>query len=175
MEPVAEPIVPISEVYARHRARALAIARRILSDSDEAEDVVQEVFLRLYLAPDLFDGRAAYSTWIFRVMVNSSINAMRSKRRRARLRSEADAPLTPEHFAVGREMHQRFCEALKDVSPQHQQVLWLREIRGYSYPEIAALLHIPEGTVKSAINRARQNILTLLHERNVLPREDLAA
>ncbi len=157
----------VSSLYRRHRARALSIARRILRDPDDAEDVVQDVFIRLYLQPVKFDGKAAYTTWLFRVMVNSSINSLRSKRRRARLRSEGDAPLSPEQAAIGRELQQKFEEALAKVTEQHQQVLWLREIRGKSYPEIAELLHIPEGTVKSALNRGRSRVQALLAQEDV--------
>jgi len=160
---VAPPTV--TQLYRRHRGRALAVARRILGDADEAEDVVQEVFIRLCLTPTLFDGRSAYSTWLHRVMVNSSINTLRSARRRARLRLDSLPPLTPEQQAIGRELEQRFREALEEVSEQHQQVLWLREVRGLSYPEIAALLHIPEGTVKSALNRGREKVHAVLERR----------
>lgn len=162
------PSAQVSQLYQRHRARALAIARRILRDADEAEDVVQEVFLRLYVAPARFDGKAAYSTWLFRVMVNSSINSLRASRRRARLRTDGDAPLTPEQLAGGRELKRRFQEALESVGERHQQVLWLREVRGLSYPEIARLLAIPEGTVKSALNRGRQRVMEVLQQRGQL-------
>jgi len=162
------PSAQVSQLYQRHRTRALAIARRILRDADEAEDVVQEVFLRLYVSPARFDGKAAYSTWLFRVMVNSSINSLRANRRRARLRSEGDAPLTPEQLAGGRELKRRFQEALQTVGERHQQVLWLREVRGMSYPEIARLLSIPEGTVKSALNRGRQRVMEVLRRRGQL-------
>lgn len=168
MDSAVLPSAQVSQLYQRHRARALAIARRILHDADEAEDVVQEVFLRLYVTPARFDGKAAYSTWLFRVMVNSSINSLRANRRRARLRSEGDAPLTPEQLAGGRELKRRFHEALQTVGERHQQVLWLREVRGLSYPEIARLLGIPEGTVKSALNRGRQRVMEVLRLRGQL-------
>jgi RNA polymerase sigma-70 factor (ECF subfamily) len=158
----------VSQLYQRHRTRALAIARRIVRDPDDAEDVVQEVFLRLFVTPARFDGKSAYSTWLFRVMVNSSINSLRAARRRARLRSEGEAPLTPEQLTVGREMKRRFQDALRLVGERHQQVLWLREMRGMSYPEIAQLLGIPEGTVKSALNRGRARVMEILERRGHL-------
>jgi RNA polymerase sigma-70 factor (ECF subfamily) len=155
----------VTQLYRRHRGQALAVAKRILGDTDEAEDVVQEVFIRLCLSPGAFDGRAAYTTWLHRVMVNSSINTLRSARRRARLRTDGDAPLTPEQYAIGNEMKRIFQGALAEVSERHQQVLWLREMRGLSYPEIAHLLNIPEGTVKSALNRGRAQVHEILAKR----------
>ena len=156
---------PISYLYLQHRRKALAIARRIVGDQDEAEDVVQEVFSRLCLNPVRFDGKSAYSTWLYRILVNSSINHLRSKKRRAKLRTEGQAPLTPEELTLGLELKQLFTAALDEVSEQHRQVLVLREVRGLSYPEIAALLDIPEGTVKSALNRGRTRVHQLLQER----------
>lgn len=148
----------VSDLYRQHRTRALAIARRILGDTAEAEDVVQEVFSKLCAGPMKFDGKAAYSTWLYRVMVNSSINRLRARKRRALLDHEPEAQVSPEVNASGSQLQERLMVALKRLSRQHQQVIILRELRGLSYPEIAAMLRIPEGTVKSALNRARSNL-----------------
>ncbi len=166
MRPGAAARAPLSELYREHRQKALAIARRILGDSDEAEDVVQEVFSRLCSQPGHFEGRAAYSTWLHRVMVNSSINSLRAKRRRGQL---VEAPRTspdPEAHAMSRELEAKLDAVLERLSAQHRQVVFLRDRRGYSYPEIAALLRIPEGTVKSALNRGRAKLLKLLAEKD---------
>ncbi|MHB8878580.1 MAG: RNA polymerase sigma factor, partial [Myxococcaceae bacterium] len=159
MDAAAAELPPISHLYRQHRNRALAIARRILGDGDEAEDVVQDVFSRLCLRPVKFLGRAAVSTWLYRIMVNSSINSLRSKQRRARLETVPHPVPNPEEAAMSEELRQRFVDALDEVSEQHRQVLVLRELRGLTYPEIAALLKIPEGTVKSALNRGRTKVL----------------
>lgn len=160
---------PVSQLYRRHRTRALAIARRILGDAEEAEDVVQEVFVRLCRGLGRFDGKAAYSTWLYRVMVNSSINTLRARRRRERLSQVGSPPVTPEEQAIGSEMSSQLESALREVSERHRQVLWLREVRGLSYPEIAGLLRIPEGTVKSALNRGRSQLQDILRERGHEP------
>jgi RNA polymerase sigma-70 factor, ECF subfamily len=164
---------PFAELYRQYRTRALAIARRIVGDADDAEDVVQDVFTRLAQRSSGFDGRSSSSTWLHRVMVNSSINWLRARKRRERLRHEPEAspeaPASPEVQAEGTEMQRHFEEALEKVSEQQRQVLWLREMRGYSYPEIAALLRIPEGTVKSALHRGRQRALSVLEERGQQP------
>lgn len=155
---------PVSDLYRQHRTRALAIARRILGDAAEAEDVVQEVFSRLCSGPVKFDGKAACSTWLYRVMVNSSINTLRARRRRSRLDLPLEHTPDPEVNASGAELHRHFLECMRELSPQHQQVLVLRELRGLSYPEIAQMLHVPEGTVKSALNRARQRLQERMSE-----------
>jgi len=150
---------PMTELYAQHRQRALAIARRILRDSDEAEDVVQEVFARLYSQNVRFDGKAAYTTWLHRILVNSSINSLRAKKRRGRLESTMTPAVDPEEAAVSSERHELFMEGLTHLSEQHRLVVTLRDLRGYSYPEIARLLGLPEGTVKSALNRGRTRLM----------------
>jgi RNA polymerase sigma-70 factor (ECF subfamily) len=153
---------PLAHLFRTERSRAVAVARRILGDRDEAEDVVQEVFARLYAGRGRFDGRAAYSTWLYRILVNSSINALRARKRRGKLKLGPAATLTPEEIASGHELSDRFTAALGQLGERHQQVLWLREMRGYSYPEIAQLLDIPEGTVKSALNRGRSRLQELV-------------
>lgn len=157
----------LSYLYLQHRQKALAIARRILGDHDEAEDVVQDVFVRLCRPGSCFDGRAAYSTWLHRVMVNSSINSLRARRRRARLVHEPSEPPGPEEASSGSQLHEHLCAALEELNEQHQQVLRLRELRGLSYPEIARLLGIPEGTVKSALNRGRSRLAEALKRRGL--------
>lgn len=149
----------MNELYAQHRRRALAIARRILRDADEAEDVVQEVFTRLYSQNVRFDGKAAYTTWLHRILVNSSINSLRAKKRRDRLESPVSAAEDPEEVAVGHQRHEMFLEGLEHLSEQHRLVVTLRDLRGYSYPEIARMLQLPEGTVKSALNRGRTRLM----------------
>jgi RNA polymerase sigma-70 factor (ECF subfamily) len=148
-----------SELYRQHRRRALAIVRRILRDADEAEDVVQEVFARLHSQQVRFDGKAAYTTWLHRVLVNSSINSLRSRSRRGRLETSAQPVESPEEAAVGNEQHAMFLAAMEHLSEQHRLVVTLRDLRGYSYPEIARMLGLPEGTVKSALNRGRSRLL----------------
>lgn len=162
MDTAAFGLPPLSHLYRQHRSRALAIAYRILGDQDEAEDVVQDVFSKLCSRPVRFDGKAACSTWLYRIMVNSSINSLRARQRRSRLESRPEQSPSPEDAAALREMKERLVEALEELTEQHRQVLWLRELRGLSYPEIAARLGVPEGTVKSALNRARARLLCVL-------------
>jgi RNA polymerase sigma-70 factor (ECF subfamily) len=164
---------PVTELYRQHRRRALAIARRILRDADDAEDVVQEVFARLHAQQVQFDGKAACTTWLHRVMVNSSINSLRARGRRARLECTPAAPEGPEEAACGRQERARVLEGLEHLSAQHRLVITLRDLRGYSYPEIGRLLGIPEGTVKSALSRGRRRLLEHL-ARPASPDDDLA-
>ena len=157
---------PMREITdAAHRRAALRVVRRIVRDDDEAEDVVQEVFLRLHARGVRFDGRAAFATWLHRVLVNSSLNSLRARARRARLESPLWAPCDPEEAAVRRQARERVEAALTHLSEQHRQVVTLRDLRGLGYGEIARRLGIPEGTVKSALNRGRARLLELTQGR----------
>jgi RNA polymerase sigma-70 factor (ECF subfamily) len=165
----AAAFLPVSQLYRQHRTRALAIARRIVGDEDDAEDVVQDVFARLALRPLGFNGRSAWTTWLHRVMVNSSINWLRARKRRERLSQLPAETPSPDVQAEGAEKQRHFQEALEAVNEQQRQVLYLRELRGFSYPEIAQVLRIPEGTVKSSLHRGRQRAMEVLEERGQKP------
>ena len=112
MESAAATLPPLSTLYREHRRRALAIARRIVGDHDEAEDVVQDVFWRLCVRSGHFAGKSACSTWLYRVMVNSSINALRSRRRRSRLELEPEVTRSPEQSAIGADLHAQLLDAM---------------------------------------------------------------
>jgi RNA polymerase sigma-70 factor (ECF subfamily) len=153
---------PMDQFYAQYRRRALLVVRRILKDADDAEDVVQDVFMRLYSRNVQFDGKAAYTTWLHRILVNSSINCLRARQRRRKLESPPPSTIDPETCAVSRQHQQFLLAAIDDLSERHRAVVTLRDLRGYSYPEIAQLLGIPEGTVKSALNRGRTRLMAAI-------------
>lgn len=153
---------PLQDFYRQHRQRALAVVRRIVKDADEAEDVVQDVFFRLYAKDFHFDGKAACTTWLHRILVNSSINSLRARRRRGKLETPLGLVEDPEHRAVGNERHALLLQAMQHLSEQHRLVVTLRDVRGYSYPDIARMLGLPEGTVKSALNRGRTRLAKVM-------------
>ncbi len=158
----ASALPAIELLYEKHRKQALSVARRILKDADDAEDVVQEVFSRLLVKDVQFDGRAETSTWLHRVLVNSSINSLRAKKRRGRLVTSPQAPEAADIALENDEQRAVIMRALEQMSEQHRTLLTLREFRGMAYADIASLLHIPEGTVKSALNRARRRLMELV-------------
>lgn len=163
---------PLHELYRQHRQRALAVVRRIVKDSDEAEDVVQDVFVRLYTKNVHFDGKAACTTWLHRILVNSSINSLRARKRRGKLETPLGLVEDPEARAVGNERHAMLLEALQHLSEQHRLVVTLRDVRGYSYPDIARMLGLPEGTVKSALNRGRTRLAKVLAAEEPSPEDE---
>jgi RNA polymerase sigma-70 factor (ECF subfamily) len=101
-------------------------------------------------------------------MVNSSINSLRARKRRGKLETPMGPCDNPEECSLSDERHRLFLEALTQLSAQHRAVLTLREVRGFSYPEIARMLQLPEGTVKSALNRGRSRLLEVMERQGHL-------
>jgi RNA polymerase sigma-70 factor (ECF subfamily) len=153
-----------------HESMVFNLAARLLGDGEEARDVAQEVFLKVYRTLGRFEGRSSLRTWIYRIVVNQCHNRRRFWHRRGRDREEAldeglPAPqrsgggawqASPYQQALERERARRVQEALLGLRFDQRSVLVLREIEGLSCEQIAAALGIPEGTVKSRLSRARE-------------------
>ncbi len=150
----------------RHERRVFSLVFRMLGSRQEAEDVAQEAFLALHRHGRRFRGEARFSTFVYRVAANAALNRRRSLGRR-RAREEAlshrqdagdDLPSTPrdpEDAASGGEIQARVQAALLGLPKDLRMAVVLYDIEGQSYGEIARVLRIPEGTVKSRIHRAR--------------------
>lgn len=157
-----------STLVTRYQERVLNLVYRGLGDHDAALDVAQEVFLKAYRGLGRFQGESQFFTWLFRITMNETISARRRRDRRQRPLSlgredhdgerQQDPPdLTFEPGAEAARhddvaMIQRGIAALDE---EQAQVLLLRDIDGLSYQEIAAILDLPLGSVKSKIHRAR--------------------
>ena len=150
----------------RHERRVFGLVFRMLGNREEAEDVAQEAFLALHRHGRRFRGESRFSTFVYRVAANAALNRRRSLGRR-RAREEAlahrqdagdDLPSTPrdpEDAASGGEIQERVQTALLGLPRDLRMAVVLYDIEGQSYGEIAQVLRIPEGTVKSRIHRAR--------------------
>ncbi len=158
--------------------RVYNTCRRITGCDSYAEDATQEVFLRVLRQARKFDGRSRFSTWLFRLAVNHTINLCRKNRRHS-ARSiddlEDDILLTDEHplpleSVALREERQLLDEALQNLSTDQRTIIILREIEGMSYAEIGAVLELPPGTVTSRLVRGRERLAEMLRRR--LPRSD---
>jgi RNA polymerase sigma-70 factor (ECF subfamily) len=147
----------LAEVYRRHAPASFGLARRIVGDRALAEEVVQEVFLRLWNEPDRFDaGRGSLRTYLLTQTHGRSVDVIRAEASR-RSREERDARLTAEGgYDLEREVwdltqaeHVR--DALSRLTEGERRAIELAYFGGHSYREVAVLLGEPEGTVKSRI------------------------
>jgi RNA polymerase sigma-70 factor (ECF subfamily) len=159
----------------RHQDRVYNQAWRLLGDHDEASDLAQEVFVRVFRKLHLYRGDAAFSTWLYRVTHNLAKNRWKQMERQGRSRTisldapsphdDDDRPLDkpdtapgPRAEAEGREMLGHLQRELLELGFEHRQVLLLRFVENLSYEEIAEALDANLGTVKSRICRARQEL-----------------
>ncbi len=147
---------------------------RMVGNPTDAEDLLQEVFLRAYQGLPSFDGRASLSTWLYRIATNLCIDHQRRRARRVTTVSysaqeddegeptewefaDPNAP-DPLEALMHKELQQVVEQAIQSLSPKLRAVLLLYDVEGLSYEEIAQALRIPMGTVKSRLNHARTQI-----------------
>ena len=151
----------------RHQTRVFRLLLRMLGDREEAEDVAQETFLSLHRHGHRFRGEARFSTFVYRVAANAALNRRRTLgRRRARIEGLAarqaagddlpSAPPSPEDATAKRELAVQVRAALQLIAPPLRMPLLLYDLEDLSYAEIARVLDLAEGTVKSRIHRARR-------------------
>ena len=152
---------------------------RMLGNRTDAEDATQEVFVKLFRFLDSFTGQSAFSTWLFKIASNVCLDFLRKhKRQRTETVSLHQQNAEGEEFLLNvedtgpspydtmqqREAHRALASALDNMSQEQRQVIVLRDIEGLSYEEIARIIGVAEGTVKSRINRARQQLKKLLEK-----------
>jgi len=155
----------LTEAYSQ---RIYNIGLRMLKSPEDAADMTQETLLKIYRHLPEFRGEASFSTWVYRVAVNTCKDMLRSAcRRREIIFSDfsqeendamfevADYSALPEQIYETKESSAYLRHLIDGLSPAFRVVMLLREIGGLSYQEIAAAVNISEGTVKSRINRAR--------------------
>ena len=153
----------------RYRTRIMNLVCRFISDRDRAEEISQEVFLRVYRNRERYRKSGKFSTWIFTIAVTLTKNEIRSRVRHKgtfsldALEEESggqglpfpDANPLPDADLNAREIQQRVAEALRKLPARYREAVVLRDIEGLSYEEVGEILRIPGGTVRSRINRAR--------------------
>ncbi len=154
----------------RHSHRVLNIAFQFTGRREEAEDLAQEIFLRVYRSLRRFDLSTRFLPWLVRVSRNLCIDEYRSRAREkaALVGEEPDPERTPDQ-APGplknlekRELEMRIRSGLERLPEELRTALVLRDLQGLSYTEIAEALELPEGTVKSRIHRGRMELARIL-------------
>jgi len=147
------------------------VAYRMLGDTAEASDFVQEIFIKVFRNIGRFKGEAALKTWIFRIALSEILNRLRwwKSRHRSSTVSLDDSPNgqehcvpdsgpSPEEMLASKERDMAIPEALVKLSSEHRSIIVLRDIEGFSYTEIADILGISMGTVKSRLARGREDL-----------------
>ena len=161
--------VACAELVAAHQRMVYGLAFNILGNRDDALDLSQDVFLRVFRTLSSFRGQSALRTWIYRIVVNQARNRQRWWRRRHRaeqvslddyLRNfgdlEARQDILPDRLLASKETAAKIWQAMDRLPFEQRTALILREVDGLRYDEIAYSLDIAVGTVKSRLTRARQ-------------------
>jgi RNA polymerase sigma-70 factor (ECF subfamily) len=165
------------QLVERYERRVYAVALRMCGSAEDARDVSQEVFLNAMRALKRFREEAQLSTWFHRVAINASLDHHRKQKRRITrpIEEAAEQPTKeagPEEVAAEAARAAEVHRALAQISPDHRAVLVLHDLQDLDYAEVAAVLDIPAGTVKSRIHRARVEMARLLgHLRETEPLE----
>jgi len=134
------------------------VAGRMLGDREDARDVTQEAFLKAYQKLATFDPRYRFFSWMYRIVLNESLNARSRRSRTGPLEGEPTAPGSLEEGLDHRERRDRVQVALARLAPTDREVLVLRHFAELSYADIGAALGIAEKTVKSRLHEARQRL-----------------
>jgi RNA polymerase sigma-70 factor (ECF subfamily) len=167
------------ELLNRYQQPVYSMVYRLLGDQNDAGDVVQEVFLKVFRSVNAFKERSSLRTWIYRIAVNEAHNHRRwfsrHKKREVAIEQEhenhhyfdstPDPAPSPFDFTLDRETHVLLERALDEVNPVFRTAVVLRDIEGLGYEEIAEILQISLGTVKSRILRGREALRRVLSER----------
>lgn len=155
-----------SELVRLHRERVLRTAAGIVGSTDEAEDVAQLVFIRVWERLNDYDPSGSFVSWLYRITVNMSIDAVRRRRRQVPL--DEDQPERavegPERQMLAADERRRVRAAIDRLPDKTRAALILREYEQLSYSEIAAALRIPIGTVMSRLNYARRAVASILQQ-----------
>ena len=174
----------------QNQDRVYGLALRIVRNPDDAAELCQEAFLNAWRGLPRFQEESAFSTWIYRLTQNACIDFLRREKRRKDIsmtvslddNSDETQPIdlpderySPHQIAERNEMHQAIWDGLNALPPNYRQVLILREMDGFSYVEIAELLGIEVGTVKSRIARARLALRNILLEQGVFFSQEMSA
>ena len=166
-------LAPLVEKYKRMVYR---LAMQITKNHADADDVMQETFIKVYRSIRTFRKDAAFETWLYRITVNEALNFVKRRERQRtsalETASEADYETTaryraqiandPHIHAEKAELRHHVTEAVKSLSLKHRTVVILHEFEGLTHAEIASVLNCSEGTVRSRLHYARKKLRTLL-------------
>lgn len=178
----AGDIAAFEQLIECYQRKIYNIALRIVGNYDDANDLAQEVLIRIYKSIGSFKQQSSFSTWIYRITTNVCLDDIRKRKNRKVIsldeeiklddgemkRQIVSDDLLPEDVAEKSEMRKIVNDAINRLSEEHRIVIVLRDIQGFSYEEISQIVKCPEGTVKSRINRARQVLKNILQTKREL-------
>ena len=166
------------ELVRRHQRKIYALVYNMTGNREDAEDVVQDVFVKAYASLDHFQGQSSFFTWIYRIAINRTINFLKSRKRREGLSLddmdegverdpayvELSARESPFRDMALTEFQEKLNKALLKLSDNHRTVVVMHDIQGLPHEEIARIMKTSPGTVRSRLFYARQQLQAELSE-----------
>ncbi len=162
------------EIVSRYQSRLYGAVYRLLDHADDAADVTQDAFLNAYQSLHNFKGDSEFYTWLYRIAFNTAISFKRKKRATTSLDaggpehridpSDPSEYVRPDVALQRSENETQLLDALNRLSSEHREVLVLKDLEGMKYEEMAEILMVPVGTIRSRLHRARMELRTLLQD-----------
>ena len=163
------------QLVLKYQTAVYNLCLRMTGDPEDAADMTQESFLKAWRSLESFQGNSAFSTWLYRLASNTCLDHLRSVKRRPQLSlvmededgetqelDVADPTPSPEEQVITLEEHSQLNQALQVLDEEQRQILILRAVNGLSYAEIGRVMNLKEGTVKSRLARAREQLRKIL-------------
>jgi RNA polymerase sigma-70 factor (ECF subfamily) len=164
------------EIVRRYTSRMVNVAYQMTGDSELAQDIAQETFYRAYRSAATYKQIAKFSTWLYTIAINLCRNELRRRKHKFYSLEEMaerdeessvridieDKNAKPDRDVEQRELGKLIMKAIDTLPEKFRQPIVLRDVQGLSYEETGKILKLPEGTVKSRINRARQRVKVIL-------------
>src|SRR5271154_6797347 len=164
--------IAFRDIVERYQAKVFSIIYGILRNHNDAEDIAQQVFAKIYFSIQSFDFRSSLLTWIYKITVNECYDYLRKKRVRKLVyesdfseedaqRMEASDPAVDPSAPMDKQLAQRdlVTKLLSKVSPEDRSLIMLKEVEGHSVEELAAMTGLNENTIKVKLFRTRQKLL----------------
>ena len=165
-----------------HQKKGYNIALRMTKNPDDAQELSQDAFVRAFTSIGKFRGDSSFSTWMYRITINVCTDFLRKRNKTVSLSIEQGAavgederPLQiqedgpgPEELSEKKQLKDLVRDAMDSLSEEHREVLVLRDLMDMPYRDIANTLNVNEGTIKSRINRARENLKKIIIQRQEL-------
>lgn len=155
------------DLMTAHERRMFAVAMRMFGNREDAEDCLQDAMLRIYRAISGFKFQSSFSTWVYRITMNTCLDELRKRKNRQSASLDglldsgwtpADGQDTPEQHAIRSEIRGSICAFIRELPEDMRAAVVLRDVQGLSYEDIAASLDTNVGTVKSRISRGREKL-----------------
>lgn len=170
------------DLLEQYQSRIFSVCYGIVRNREDACDVMQEVFIKIYKSIRLFHGESSLYVWIYRIAVNASLDFLRKRKRKLKVKEKLASDfllsgkgycaLSPEEHVVTLELKESIRKAIFKLAPKFKRVIVLREIEGLSYQEIAKICCCSVGTVMSRLFYARKKLIAMLRKEAVFDRED---